>query len=55
MQQPSRAQAPSLRVRLPVNPRNLGILDSRILGFWAVGTSGSESNLNHDLVTPRFS
>ncbi len=44
-------QVPSLRVRLPAETRNLGILDSRILGFGLSGTSGSESNLKHDLVS----
>jgi hypothetical protein len=34
-----------VRVKLPVETRNLGISDSRVLGFRAVRTSGYESNL----------
>jgi hypothetical protein len=31
------ALIPSQRVKLPVETRNLGISDSRILGFWVSG------------------
>jgi hypothetical protein len=56
-QQVARAQAPSLRVRLPAKPLNLGISESRILGFWDFGLLERE-DLNLILITilsPRFS